>query len=155
MASNDRGERGRGRSGRMASEDMTRFFINLGRKDRLNPAKLMGLINEQGINNKVEIGAIDILDTFSFFEIDKNFESDTLDAFSANSPEFNGRRVNIEITKTERKGGGGRRRGGSGRSRRSDDNPSKGFGRTRNNKKKPFPKKENSKGRDSRRSRRR
>ncbi len=155
MASNDRGERGRGRSGRMASEDMTRFFINLGRKDRLNPAKLMGLINEQGINNKVEIGAIDILDTFSFFEIDKNFESDTLDAFSANSPEFNGRRVNIEITKTERKGGGGRKRGGSGRSRRSDENPSKGFGRTRNNKKKPFPKKENSKGRDSRRSRRR
>lgn len=155
MSSNDRGERGRGRSGRMASENMTRFFINLGRKDRLNPAKLMGLINEQGINNKVEIGAIDILDTFSFFEIDKNFESDTLDAFSANSPEFNGRRVNIEITKTERKGGGGRRRGGSGRSRRSDDNPSKGFGRTRNNKKKPFPKKENSKGRDSRRSRRR
>ncbi|AUC14544.1 DEAD/DEAH box helicase [Tenacibaculum sp. SZ-18] len=155
MISNDRGERGRGRNGRMASEDMTRFFINLGRKDRLNPAKLMGLINEQGINNKAEIGAIDILDTFSFFEIDKNFESDTLDAFSANSPEFNGRKVNIEITKTERKGGGGRRRGGSGRSRRNDDHPSKGFGRTRNNKKKPFPKKENSKGRDSRRSRRR
>ena len=152
----DRGNGRSGRNGRMPSEDMTRFFINLGRKDRLNPAKLMGLINEQGINNNVEIGAIDILDTFSFFEIDKNYESNTLDAFAANSPEFNGRRVNIEITKTERKGGGGRRT-----KKRNDDSPSKGFGRTRNSsEKKSFPKKENTKNRDfknkdSRRSRRR
>jgi ATP-dependent RNA helicase DeaD len=163
ISSNDRGDRGNNRNGRMSSENMTRFFINLGRKDRLNPAKLMGLINEQGINKNVEIGAIDILDTFSFFEIDKNFESDTLDSFAANSPEFNGRSVNIEITKTERKGGGGRRRGRSGNSnggnrRRSSENsnPSKGFGRTRNSSKKSFPKKEGShKSRDSRRSRRR
>ncbi|CAL2094565.1 DEAD/DEAH box helicase [Tenacibaculum sp. 190524A05c] len=154
----DRGDR-RSRNGRMSSEDMTRFFINLGRKDRLNPAKLMGLINEQGINSNVEIGAIDILDTFSFFEIDKNFESQTLDAFSDNSPEFNGRRVNIEITKTERKGGG-RRRGGRRRNDDNDNKPSRGFGRTRNSSKKPFPKKDNNgnngnKNRNSRRSRRR
>ena len=154
----DRGDR-RSRNGRMSSEDMTRFFINLGRKDRLNPAKLMGLINEQGINSNVEIGAIDILDTFSFFEIDKNFESQTLDAFSDNSPEFNGRRVNIEITKTERKGGG-RRRGGRRRNDDNDNKPSRGFGRTRNSGKKPFPKKDNNgnngnKNRNSRRSRRR
>ncbi len=154
--SNDR-ERGGSRNGRMPSENMTRFFINLGRKDRLNPAKLMGLINEQGINNNVEIGAIDILDTFSFFEIDKNFESQTLDAFSSNSPEFNGRRVNIEITK-ERKGGG-RRRGGNGggsRRRNGDNNASGGFGRSRNNSnKKSFPKNDNNKSRNSRRPRRR
>ena len=131
--------------GRSSSENMTRFFINLGRKDRLNPAKLIGLINDQNIGDKIEIGAIDILDTFSFFEIDKNYEKETLDAFSDNEPDFNGRSVNVEITKTDRGNGGGRkprRSGGgnfSGKGRRSsdrNDKPSdskKGFGRRRSN----------------------
>ena len=129
--------------GRSSSENMTRFFINLGRKDRLNPAKLIGLINDQNIGDKIEIGAIDILDTFSFFEIDKNFEKETLDAFATNDPDFNGRSVNIEITKTDRGNGGGRkprRSGGgnfSGRGRRSGDkndkptDSKKSFGRRR------------------------
>ena len=95
---------------RTENENMTRFFINIGRKDNLNPGKLISLINEQNIGDKVEIGSIDILDTFSFFEIDKNFEDKTLEAFSSNQPDFDGRSVNIEITKKERSGGG--RRGG-------------------------------------------
>ncbi|WP_271404965.1 DEAD/DEAH box helicase [Tenacibaculum soleae] len=113
--------------GRSNDENMTRFFINLGRKDKLNPASLIGLINDQKIADKIEIGAIDILDTFSFFEIDKNFEKETLDAFASNDPEFSGRSVNIEITKSNRGGGGGRkprRNGGGGFSgkRRSSGN---------------------------------
>ena len=99
---------------RTENENMTRFFINIGRKDSLNPAKLIGLINDQNIGDKVEIGSIDILDTFSFFEIDKNFEDKTLEAFSSNQPDFDGRSVNIEITKKERSGGS-RRSGGGGR----------------------------------------
>ena len=101
---------------RSNDENMTRFFINLGRKDKLNPASLIGLINDQKIADKIEIGAIDILDTFSFFEIDKNFEKETLDAFGSNDADFNGRSVNIEITKSNRGGGGGGRkpRGGGG-----------------------------------------
>ena len=117
---------------RSTSENMTRFFINIGRKDSLNPAKLIGLINDQNIGNKIEIGAIDILDTFSFFEIDKNFEEKTLEAFASNQPDFEGRTVNIEITKKERSGGERRdgkkpfakKDGGFGR-RRSDDGASK------------------------------
>jgi ATP-dependent RNA helicase DeaD len=97
---------------RTENENMTRFFINIGRKDNLNPGKLIGLINEQNIGDKVEVGSIDILDTFSFFEIDKNFEDKTLEAFSSNQPDFDGRSVNIEITKKERSSGGGRRGGG-------------------------------------------
>ncbi|MCL4143322.1 UNVERIFIED_CONTAM: hypothetical protein GTU68_025938 [Idotea baltica] len=97
--------------GRTANENMSRFFINIGRKDQLNPAKLIGLINDQNIGDKIEIGAIDILDTFSFFEVDKNYESATLEAFSSNQPDFDGRSVNVEITKKDRSGGGGRKRG--------------------------------------------
>ena len=114
-------ERGKSRD----DENMTRFFINLGRKDDLNPGKLIGLINEQEITDNVEIGQIEILDTFSFFELDKNFTDETISSFEG--AEFNGRSVNVEITqKKKRSGGGGRgrrdRRGGSeerrGRGRR-------------------------------------
>jgi ATP-dependent RNA helicase DeaD len=107
----------------------------------LNPGKLIGLINEQNIGDKIEIGAIDILATFSFFEIDKNFEDATLEAFSSNQPDFDGRSVNIEITKKERSGGGrrggkkpfgkkdgggfGRRRSSEGSSNRSSDSASR------------------------------
>jgi ATP-dependent RNA helicase DeaD len=128
---------------RTENENMTRFFINIGRKDSLNPGTLIGLINDQNIGDKVEIGSIDILDTFSFFEIDKNFEEKTLEAFASNQPDFEGRSVNIEITKKERSGGGrrggrkpfggkkegggfGRRREGSPSSRRSDSGSSRG-----------------------------
>jgi len=136
--SKDSGKRGKG-----SSENMTRFFINLGRKDKLNPARLIGLINDQNITEALDIGAIDILDTFSFFEVDKNFEQETLAAFEANSPEFSGRNVNIEITKKEKHGGGGGRRKGRrpfkdgghrgrrGGDRRKNNNPSAGFGRKR------------------------
>jgi ATP-dependent RNA helicase DeaD len=111
---------------RTENENMTRFFINIGRKDNLNPAKLIGLINDQNIGDKIEIGAIDILDTFSFFELDKNFEDKTLEAFSSNQPDFDGRSVNIEITKKERSGGG--RRGGAKKPFGKKDG---GFGRRR------------------------
>ncbi|TYP96054.1 ATP-dependent RNA helicase DeaD [Tenacibaculum adriaticum] len=114
-----------------SSENMTRFFINLGRKDKLNPAKLIGLINDQKVGDKIEIGAIDILDTFSFFEIDKNYQEATLEAFKTNEPEFSGRYVNIEITKSDRGSGGrgGRRQGGKKPFGNKDNGG--GFGRRR------------------------
>ena len=126
---NDLSSRDNSRGGRSVDENMTRFFINIGRKDSLNPAKLIGLINDQKITDNIEIGAIDILDTFSFFEIDKKFEEETLSTFSNNQPEFSGRGVNIEITKKERGGGGG---GGARRGRKPFGNKDGGgFGKRR------------------------
>ena len=127
---NDLSSKDTGRNGRGSNENMTRFFINIGRKDSLNPARLIGLINDQKITDNIEIGAIDILDTFSFFEIDKKFEEQTLNSFSENQPEFSGRGVNIEITKKER--GGGRRRGGK---RPFGNKDGGGFGRRRSSEK--------------------
>ena len=124
---NDLSTRDNSRGGRGTSENMTRFFINIGRKDSLNPAKLIGLINDQKITDNIEIGAIDILDTFSFFEIDKKFEDETLSTFSNNQPEFSGRGVNIEITKKERGAGGG----GARRGRKPFGNKEGGFGKRR------------------------
>ena len=124
---NDRNRSDRDDSrGRRDDENMSRFFINIGRKDNLNPARLIGLINEQNIAKNIEIGQIEILDTFSFFELDKNFESETLAAFTRDSDvSFEGRGVNVEKTEKKRAGGsrGGGRRNGSGsgdRKRRSE-----------------------------------
>jgi ATP-dependent RNA helicase DeaD len=113
-------------------ENMTRFFVNLGRKDQLNPGKLIGLINDQNITDNVEIGQIEILDTFSFFELDKNFTDETIAAFVDTT--FNGRSVNVEVTvKKKRSGGGGRRRGGEERRGRGRRFEGKGRGDRRSN----------------------
>jgi len=132
-----RGSDSRGK--RRNDENMTRFFINIGRKDRLNPAKLIGLINDQNIANNIEIGQIEILDTFSFFELDKNYTDETIATFKQNDVDFEGRNVNVEITEKKRSGRGGRRRDGrkssGGDRKRSRDRKPKGdfsnFGRKR------------------------
>ncbi|WP_298369080.1 DEAD/DEAH box helicase [uncultured Lutibacter sp.] len=141
------------RGKRRDDENMTRFFINIGRKDKLNPARLIGLINDQQIAKNIEIGQIEILDTFSFFELDKNYTEETISNFQQNDVSFEGRGVNVEITEKKRtgRGGGGPRRRNSGdgggnnsggRSgggrRRSKDRKegggnSSGFGRKRSN----------------------
>ncbi|UMB54305.1 DEAD/DEAH box helicase [Lutibacter sp. A64] len=127
MRGNDRDSRGKRRD----DENMTRFFINIGRKDRLNPAKLIGLINDQQIAKNIEIGQIEILDTFSFFELDKNYKDETIASFQENDVNFEGRGVNVEITEKKRSGRGG---SGSGRRRRDggkNENSRSGGGRRR------------------------
>jgi ATP-dependent RNA helicase DeaD len=118
-------DRGRDRAERETNgrprnvENMSRFFINIGRKEKLNPARLIGLINEQNIAKNIEIGQIEILDTFSFFELDKNFESETLAAFTRDSDiSFEGRGVNVEKTEKKRAGSRGGSRSGGGKSHR-------------------------------------
>lgn len=124
-------------------ENMTRFFVNIGRKDKLNPARLIGLINEQSIAANIEIGQIEILDTFSFFELDKNYEKETISAFEENDVEFEGRNVNVEITTKKRTGrGGGRRRNDGGKRRKRRDGKTggdfSGFGRRRSDNRSAF-----------------
>ena len=79
-------------------ENFTRFYINIGKMDKLNPAKLMGLINENLKKRDVAIGQIEILKSFSFFEIDKAFEDNILKVFK--NTDYNGRTVIVEVTKT-------------------------------------------------------
>ena len=85
--------------------------------DRINPAKLMGLINENLNKSDVEIGQIEILKSFSFFEIDKTYADTILTAFK--NAEYNGRSVIVEVTtkpkgrdrsRSRRSFGGGERR---------------------------------------------
>ena len=148
-----RGRESDSRGKRRDDENMSRFFINIGRKDNLNPARLIGLINDQKIAKNIEIGQIEILDTFSFFELDKNYQDETIASFKENSADFEGRNVNVEITEKKRSGrsGGGRSRDKnrkdsgrreSGGRRSSGGKPGSsefgGFGRKRSDSKSAF-----------------
>jgi len=129
MRRSERDNRGKRRD----DENMTRFFINIGRKDKLNPARLIGLINDQQIAKNIEIGQIEILDTFSFFELDKNYTKETISSFEEGDVSFEGRGVNVEVTEKKRSGrggGGNRRRRDSGSGERSENSRS-GGGRRR------------------------
>ena len=106
-------------------ENLSRFYINLGKMDKLNPAVLIGLINENIKKSNVEIGQIEILKNFSFFELDKNFTDDVLDGFQ--NTIFNNRSVIVEVTNKSKSGGGKRRKKRpfndfKGKSRRSNSN---------------------------------
>ncbi|MBC8343422.1 MAG: DEAD/DEAH box helicase [Bacteroidetes bacterium] len=92
-----RADREKRRSG---NGDFSRFFINLGIKQGLNPARLMGLINEQTRSKDMEIGRIEIMKKFSFFEVEKSFENSILSSFNKGKPAiFEGNRVGVEISK--------------------------------------------------------
>ncbi len=123
--------------GRSSDDAFTRFYINLGKMDDLNPAKLIGFINENLKKSDVEIGQIEILKSFSFFEIDKNYRDDVLEKFK--NTEFGGRNVIVEVTTKPKSRGRSRskRSFGSGdRNRSNRDRSSNSGNRNRNSSRK-------------------
>ena len=84
----DRHER-RGKSG------YARFFINIGKKDGVIPVNIIGMINDNTKDRDINIGAIDIKDSFSFFEVGEKYTSKILTSF--NDSKFKGRRVRVDV----------------------------------------------------------
>jgi ATP-dependent RNA helicase DeaD len=89
------GDRG-ARSGYRASdsENFSRLFINCGKLDDLNPQRLMGIVNDAGNGQRVKFGRIEILDKFSFFEVEKAATKSVLQ--SLNSFEWKNRKIKAE-----------------------------------------------------------
>jgi ATP-dependent RNA helicase DeaD len=89
-----------GRSGRRAPREQypgnyTRLFINLGKSDGFYPEQLIELVNTNTKGRKVPIGKIDLLKTFSFFEVEASYADDLIGALS--NATFMDRRVAVEI----------------------------------------------------------
>jgi ATP-dependent RNA helicase DeaD len=119
---------------------MQRYFVNLGRKDGLNPGGLLRVIcDESGLSAK-EIGRIDIKEAFSFFETKPELADQLLKA--SQRAEFEGKPLNIELTKDSGGGnsksgrssggrsGGGRSGGGSSYGGSSSSSGGSGFKRS-------------------------
>jgi ATP-dependent RNA helicase DeaD len=75
----------------------SRFFLNIGKNDQLDKRSVINLINRQMPGKSVEIGQIEVLGNFSFFEVDNRYERDVQKAFT--KAQFNGKRIGVESAK--------------------------------------------------------
>lgn len=88
------GGRDGGRYERGQEPGMTRLFLNIGRNFNVRPQDIVGAIaNEAGIPGR-SIGAIDILDTYSFVDIPSQYVDQVIDAVTSSG--IKGRNVNAE-----------------------------------------------------------
>ena len=132
-----RGER-HGRGGersRTAEPGYTRLFINLGKKDGINPKVFMGFINRVAQGAHIDLGRIDLMQNFSFFEVPEQQTKKVLNVL--NGTDFDGRMVNVEVTdqpegqrggekkRSSKENGGFRSVRGERRERRSEEKKSK------------------------------
>jgi ATP-dependent RNA helicase DeaD len=120
----DRDDSRRGRS-RPGDENMTRYFINQGKKDGFRPKDLMTVVNELLTGKSPEIGQIEIMKMFSFFEMEGGHTADMQKALD--NYNYRGRDVVIEESKPKG-GGGGNRGGGRDRKRGGDRDRNRGGG---------------------------
>lgn len=112
---------GSGGSDKIYTKNSVRYFVNIGRKDDLEWMDLKDLVRELTDLGKDDVFHVDTMDTFSFFNTDEKYMEKVLAALKG--IEFNGRMVDIEISKDRgRKGGRGSRKGGDrGRGRNGRD----------------------------------
>lgn len=105
-------DEGFGRSGRREYRgdypgNYKRLFINLGKTDGFYAEQLIELVNSNTRGKKVPIGKIDLLKSFSFFEVETGYADDLIGALS--NATFKDRRVAVEIAqeKTDKTRNGG------------------------------------------------
>ncbi|RLD47130.1 MAG: ATP-dependent helicase [Bacteroidetes bacterium] len=127
----DRGDRGERRE-RKGNPNMQRCYVNIGSKDNISPSAIIGIINRATPDKSVDIGDIEILKKFSFFEVDPKFSDDVIS--SMNSMDYHGTDILVEKAESKgasspsrdnssnRRSGGGSRNsdGGNRRSYKSD-----------------------------------
>ena len=88
---------GRDRKPKRNNEDMVRFFFNLGKRDQLKKVDMLEIINKATSKSKkrADIGEIEILDKFSFFEIEKSYKNEVMDGLT--SMKFRGKEMRAEV----------------------------------------------------------
>ncbi|WP_321478859.1 DEAD/DEAH box helicase [uncultured Bacteroides sp.] len=101
-----------GRS-RKAEAGYTRLFINLGKMDNFFAAQLIELINKN-VPKRVQIGRIDLMKNFSFFEIEDAKVQSVIN--SLNTANVGGRNVSVEIASEDNSSRSEGRKYGSKRS---------------------------------------
>ena len=92
-----RRDRKDGRKPRKNNADMVRFFFNLGKRDKLKKTDMLDIINQATKKSKkrADIGDIEILEKFSFFEVEKSFKNEVLNNIS--SLKFRGKEMRAEV----------------------------------------------------------
>ena len=81
----------------------SRFFINIGSKNKLTPKLLLTIINQNINERNAEIGKIEILKSFSFFETDEAYKSLVLESFK--NAKYEGVKLVVEESNKKKQGG--------------------------------------------------
>ncbi|MFR9164985.1 MAG: DEAD/DEAH box helicase [Dysgonomonas sp.] len=118
-------DRGDKRAPRAAERGYSRLFINIGRTDGINPATLMGFINDF-VSDKVRIGRIDLMQNFSFFEVPERDATKVISALK--NKDYDGRRISVELSqqgKGDKQFDGGRKFSPKNKSRKDDSSNGK------------------------------
>ena len=104
------------------------FYVNVGFQHKLNPGRLIGLINKYLRSSDAVIGKIEVMKTFSFFEIDTKWESKLLVGFKGKK--FGGISLLVEGDKGSPRG----ERGSKGKSKYRDNKVGRSKARKNRNK---------------------
>ena len=132
-------DKSRNNKDRSSRVKFSRFHINVGSKNNVNPVKLIGLINDNLKSKNMEIGKIEIMKGFSFFEIDEKFSKSLAGAL--NGKNFNGTIVKIEGSRPAPANRKDRTRKDSYKKSKSSNRPKNRLKRSMDNRK--FRKKKN------------
>ena len=89
---------------RKAEAGYVRMHINLGKIDRFNLRGLMAMLNDN-TRRRVDVGRVDLMKKFSFFEVEEKEAGNVLKAFRGLT--WNGRRVVVEVAQEEPAGDAG------------------------------------------------
>ena len=104
------------------------FYVNVGFQHKLNPGRLIGLINKYLRSSDAVIGKIEVMKTFSFFEIDNKWESKLFVGFKGKK--FEGIPLLVEGDKGSPRG----ERGSKGKSKYRDNKVGRSKARKNRNK---------------------
>lgn len=80
---------------RKGSTKYSRLFINLGKSDGFFPEQLIELVNSKTKGKRIPIGKIDLMKSFSFFEVEETYSDYILNAI--NNTSFSGKSVAVEL----------------------------------------------------------
>ena len=95
-----RRERENGKSsfgGSRKNVTFSRMFMNIGKSERMDKRTIINMINQTMPGKSVEIGDIEVMRSFSFFEVDHRYEQDLQKAFR--QLQYRGKRIGLEVAK--------------------------------------------------------
>lgn len=137
----DRGGDRRDRRGKADSgTEYTRFFMNIGKREQLDQGKLLKLLNEHANDRDIHYGSIDIMRSFSFFEVESKYTDKVLRSLA--NATYDGLPVSVQVAQSTgpamSEGGDSRRDGRRDFRRREDFRGGKDFGRSRRDRERRF-----------------
>jgi len=84
----------------LAEEESTRLFFSVGRSRRVFPREILGIINTKTAIPKEDIGAIRILDNYSFVQVRNSVAEKIIEAL--NGMVFRGRPLTVNYAKSNK-----------------------------------------------------